>query len=449
MYIIFQNFIISFFYKILYMSIISGLIGIVILLIRKFTDKIISPKCRCFIWIIFIITLIFPISIPSKYSIYNYVNLEDKIHKSAIYKYEVDNFVNEYNKHNNTDISEFMNKSIKRENKIGAEDIIIDILVIISSFNIFKFIISYIIFMKQIGNDEIRIERIDKIVKRCKKRLKIKRNIKILRQNIVKTPAIIGIFNIRILFTDSILTLEDDAICDIIIHELSHYKRKDNISNFVINFLKSIYWFNPIVILMLKYIRKDFELATDFMAIDNMELNERRKYCKVMLAVSTMNNKSQGYVLGMANNIKELENRIDTISLKQRFEKYSIVISIFTMIIISFIGLVFYPTSYGMDVTDKLYLKLDNFEEILISNSRGNNDILYAKCGSCLKFENYNKYKGKYVICTQTNLRNGKSNTYFAEDKIVFYEKGEFSFTFNIRYSDDCTEEYVVKIIVE
>lgn len=56
-----SNYIAPIFYEILYMSIIGSLIGAIILISRKVLDKKISPKWKCIIWVILIISLLIPI----------------------------------------------------------------------------------------------------------------------------------------------------------------------------------------------------------------------------------------------------------------------------------------------------------------------------------------------------------------------------------------------------
>ena len=58
-----SDFIAPIFYEILYMSIIGSLIGIIILILRKMLDRKISPKWKCIIWVILIISLIIPIKV--------------------------------------------------------------------------------------------------------------------------------------------------------------------------------------------------------------------------------------------------------------------------------------------------------------------------------------------------------------------------------------------------
>lgn len=59
------------FYKILYMSIISTIIGLIILIIQKIFDKKISPKWKCIIWLVYIFSLLIPFSF--KTNINNYI----------------------------------------------------------------------------------------------------------------------------------------------------------------------------------------------------------------------------------------------------------------------------------------------------------------------------------------------------------------------------------------
>ena len=55
------------FYKLIYMSIISTFTGIIVLVTRTILKNKISPNWISRIWIVFIITLILPISVSTEY----------------------------------------------------------------------------------------------------------------------------------------------------------------------------------------------------------------------------------------------------------------------------------------------------------------------------------------------------------------------------------------------
>ena len=61
-------------------------------------------------------------------------------------------------------------------------------------------------------------------------------------------------------------------------HELSHYKRKDSLFNYVLLIITVIHWFNPFVWIFFKKIRQDIELATDEMVLEKLQKNEKKEY---------------------------------------------------------------------------------------------------------------------------------------------------------------------------
>ena len=52
------------------------------------------------------------------------------------------------------------------------------------------------------------------------------------------------------------LDLDDDEIEYILLHELSHYKRKDILVNYLMIFLQCIHWFNPFIWYLFKIIKE-------------------------------------------------------------------------------------------------------------------------------------------------------------------------------------------------
>ena len=48
-----------------------------------------------------------------------------------------------------------------------------------------------------------------------------------------------------------------------LLHELQHYRHKDAIANYLMNFAGVLYWFNPFVWFALREMRNDREVACD------------------------------------------------------------------------------------------------------------------------------------------------------------------------------------------
>jgi len=98
---------------------------------------------------------------------------------------------------------------------------------------------------------------------------------------LISSPMMIGFFHPTIL-------LPDDEICPdeldyIIRHELTHYKRKDLWMNLLILLASAIHWFNPIVVIMAKFIRMDCEMACDETVVAGRNDEQRKQYGETII----------------------------------------------------------------------------------------------------------------------------------------------------------------------
>ena len=82
----------------------------------------------------------------------------------------------------------------------------------------------------------------------------------------------------KILVPEGFTEKEDEIIENVFMHELSHYKRKDMITNFILIIITSLHWFNPFVYALFKKIRQEMELATDEIALSKMNQDEKKRY---------------------------------------------------------------------------------------------------------------------------------------------------------------------------
>ncbi|MED1607891.1 BlaR1 family beta-lactam sensor/signal transducer [Cytobacillus kochii] len=98
----------------------------------------------------------------------------------------------------------------------------------------------------------------------CKKRLGIKRTIDVRYSTETHSPLIFGLFHSVVVIPkkeQSWLTMTDYE--NIFLHELSHYKNKDLLTNYVMIFFQVIYWFNPLIWIASKRMKADREMACD------------------------------------------------------------------------------------------------------------------------------------------------------------------------------------------
>lgn len=352
------------FYKIVYMSIIASLIGITILTVEILLKKRISKKYIVISWTIFILALIIDFRFVSNFSIQNIIgNRLEKI-QNTTYRMNYDNAIDEYrnnfsratvyDRNGNVVDKQYLEEKENAKKEVDItyfKSLAIDILIpyawfIVVILTILPYFVSYIIFKIKLKKLFYNNDRVNKIFQQCKNKLDIKGNIRIVITDKVNSPCLFGVFNSTILINNDMILLDDEELTFVIMHELSHYKRKDPIYNIIITILKCIYFFNPVVIYCLIKIRNDIEALTDSLALQNSCEEEKKKYCNTLLKVASTKNKttfSKGMCISSTKN--ELKDRIKNIKFYNNFKEkrlLSILISV-TLIILLF--LVFFTTS--------------------------------------------------------------------------------------------------------
>lgn len=115
--------------------------------------------------------------------------------------------------------------------------------------------------------------------KTSKNRVHIKENV--YRTPLVKSPMMTGFFKPTILVPDTDLT--DKELEMVILHETTHFKRKDIWYKLLLVIANAMHWFNPIVYLMVRQANRDLEYSCDDIVTSNMSIDEKKAYSKTIL----------------------------------------------------------------------------------------------------------------------------------------------------------------------
>ncbi|MDX8291279.1 BlaR1 family beta-lactam sensor/signal transducer [Metabacillus indicus] len=176
------------------------------------------------------------------------------------------------------------------------------------------------------------------LFEKCKKRLQIKKSIKIVRSNRVQSPMIFGLFHPFIVLPsqhEHWLSLKNYEY--IFLHELSHYKNKDLLTNYVILFYQIIYWFNPLIWLAFRKMRSDREIACDASVLQLLDDHSFSDYGHTIinfLALSKRSSKLQ--LVTQLNGPKvQIKERIEHISAYKHSARKPIRKSIFIYVLAS------------------------------------------------------------------------------------------------------------------
>ena len=167
-------------------------------------------------------------------------------------------------------------------------------------------------------NETVRI-----LYHNCLRETNIKRKIPIYSTAFLKSPVIAGLFNPRIYLP--IHLISDFNAADIrymLLHELQHYKHKDALAGFFMNFFGILYWCNPCVRYALKEMRNEREVACDTSVLKLLDESDYEDYGntlinfaeKVSLTPFPLAFVSEGNAVGISGSMKQMQQRIANIS---------------------------------------------------------------------------------------------------------------------------------------
>lgn len=172
--------------------------------------------------------------------------------------------------------------------------------------------------------------------------------INVFISGIINTPCIAGIFHPCVYLPAKNGTgyidysnTNNQYLKQILAHEYTHIKHKDNIWSLMRVICLGIYWFDPFVWAAAFYSKQDAELACDEAVLKNCTINEKYNYGKMLLTIGSKQKQSSlcltTLMAGTKNNLKE---RITMLSNnKKRFKKCHAILVALTTIILAGCGM--------------------------------------------------------------------------------------------------------------
>lgn len=289
-------------------TIISSISICILLLLKTSLFKIFSKRFNYYIWLIVILRMIF-----------------------FFFSYSID-FTKEASKN-----YVLIDNIAKLDNKINPDiDISFFILLfwIIGAIASWSYLLIRYIKFKNLIIDtsyEVEDEYINNIYQNLLIELNIKKKIPLKYTDELQSPAGIGLFKSYVLLLD--LPYDRDKIYWILKHELIHFKNKDILIKFLVEFIKSLYWFNPLVYIMRKQIATDCELCCDESVMNNCSIKERKLYGMTLLHSIELAKFNNTELLTTEFNKSDLEIRLENI-LKSK-GKNGIILGILVFITLS------------------------------------------------------------------------------------------------------------------
>jgi bla regulator protein BlaR1 len=352
-----MNLLISVFKEVIYLGATASILILIILFTKKVFYRTLSPKWHYYIWVLLIIRLLIPFSPESSISVYSLLNTAaDKINL-PVREISIQNPINvvetlpvavedrsdEKSGHSgDSSYADDTVSAIKESPKLNSQLMtaaliwIVGVL-LISMYTIYINIAFAVNVRKRYTL--LKDSRIQGILKECKSIMKVKHRILLLTSEKVRTPALYGFVNTKILVSKEYMEkLNDDEIKYIFLHELSHYKRKDIIVNWVLALLRSVYFFNPLIWYAFNKIHEDCEVSCDAEALRYINEEEHHSYGSTIIKLIKLYSESNFIptTSGISKNKSSYKRRIVMIS---RFRKGKWTNTLLALVLITSVGL--------------------------------------------------------------------------------------------------------------
>jgi|GEM_PF-3600065 len=139
--------------------------------------------------------------------------------------------------------------------------------------------------------------------------------VKIVVSKFINTPATFGLINPVVLIPKRLVGKVDEKQLQLImLHEVTHIKRKDILFNYLWLLAKSIYWFNPLVWFAYTQYAGDIEIACDEMVVKNISEEDRYQYSLSLLEVIKLSKPRIASQIGMGlcEDKSKLRKRVET-----------------------------------------------------------------------------------------------------------------------------------------
>lgn len=127
----------------------------------------------------------------------------------------------------------------------------------------------------------------NQVIYNALKLFNLKRDVKILLNDSIKMPITYGVIKPKIILSSDIF--DDEVLLKyVMIHELTHISRFDIIFNHLKYFIACIYWYNPLIFAICKYVEDDMEILCDKLVLKKLggTKEHKKEYLESMMKLA-------------------------------------------------------------------------------------------------------------------------------------------------------------------
>jgi len=353
---------------ILSLSLSGSILAGIVIVMKPFIKHKLSRSIQYYIWIVVLLRLLIPFSIEDSIMNKVFYGNQTSIVINAQDEYRVDTRVTE-----NTSNS-FIMPSVKQNVNNGVYNTDVDhrryfrdlfnqyafyiwlfVAILVFSINL----TNYIRFTQKLKLTNQSATEDENII--LNSLVDGQHNIKLVRNPLVSTPMLIGIFRPCIIIPD--MKFNKKQFRYILLHELTHLKRYDILIKWLTMLVTSLHWFNPFIYFIKREINHTCELACDEVVIRRLNCAEKQAYGDTLISVASEMKYPMGVMqTTMSEGKKTLKERLVSIMKYNKKSKLSIIISALLFIVI-ILGAIALGASVGTN-KEKAELDLDTSKNL-------------------------------------------------------------------------------------
>ncbi len=139
-------------------------------------------------------------------------------------------------------------------------------------------------------------EAVTALYEECRRELYVKSALPVWIVDAAMSPGI-ALFGGPVLLMPASLLSSKEALRFALLHELTHLKRGDHMLCAVMNLLRAVYWFHPVIHFAFSQMQSDMETACDFDILRHLHADEKKGYLTTIVNLFSFETQPQ---LGMA-----------------------------------------------------------------------------------------------------------------------------------------------------
>lgn len=172
----------------------------------------------------------------------------------------------------------------------------------------------------------------------------LNRSVTIRQSDRITVPLTYGVFHPVILVPKTMDWREKEQVNCVLLHEYTHIRRYDAVTKLLLILTMCIYWFNPMVWLMVHLANRDLELSCDECVVRQMGGASKAAYARTLIQ---MEERKSGFAPLMNHFSKNIiEERILAImKIKKYSKKFSAALALTAVVLVGSVTLVFATSS--------------------------------------------------------------------------------------------------------